>query len=193
VIEADSRVTEVGPKAGRLSKSRRAASAEFLYIPRMQLTKPHLIADVQMNDVANSLSGWSWLLGGAWSPLLVSAVGDVFLINSAGAIARLDTGSASLEKVAENLEHFERALGDPATVPDWFLEPVVDELRSQGKRLGPGECYGFTVLPIFKGGSYTAGNRFCLAAKEHIRLTGDVHSQLRDVADGGRVRIEVTK
>ena len=53
----------------------------------MQPIKPHLIADVEMDDVANSLSEWSWLLHGDWSPLLVSAVGDVFLINSAGAIA----------------------------------------------------------------------------------------------------------
>ena len=159
----------------------------------MQLIKPHLIADVQMNDVANSLSEWSWLLGGGWSPLLVSAVGDVFLINLAGVIARLDAGTASLEKVGEILDDFEKALDDPAIVAEWFLEPVVDELRSQGKRLSIGECYGFTILPIFEGGSYTAGNRFCLSATEHIRLTGDVHSQLRDVPDGGSVRIDITK
>jgi hypothetical protein len=164
-----------------------------MYIPAMYPIKPTLIADVQIDEVAKSLSEWSWLLGGDWSPLLVSAVGDVFLINSAGAIARLDTGAASLENLAEILEDFERALGDPAIVAEWFLEPVVDELRSQGKKLSPGECYGFTVLPIFEGGSYAAGNRFCLTATEHIQLTGDVHWQLRDVADGGSVQIDITK
>jgi len=159
----------------------------------MQRIKPHLIADVQIDDIAKSLSEWSWLLCDAWSPLLVTAVGDVFLIGSAGAIARLDTGVASLEQVAGTLDEFKKAVGDPNIAAEWFLEPVVDELQSQGKRLKRGQCYGFTILPIFKEGSYTAENRFCLAATEHIRLTGDVHSQLRDAPDSASVRIAIRK
>ena len=159
----------------------------------MQRIKSHLIADIQIDDIAESLSEWSWLLCDAWSPLLVSAVGDVFLIGSTGAVARLDTGVASLEQVAETLDEFKKAVDDPAIAAEWFLEPVVNELQSRGKRLRPGQCYGFTILPIFKEGSYTAENRFCLAAAEHIRLTVHMLSQLRDVPDGGSVRIATTK
>ena len=63
----------------------------------MSIGKPHLIADVEFDDVAAALSEWRWFLGGDWFPLLVSAVGDVFQINPTGEIARLDTGTASLE------------------------------------------------------------------------------------------------
>src|SRR5882757_5178040 len=66
---------------------------ERLYISEMQLTKAHLAADVNLNDVADALSEWTWLLGEEWSALLVSAVGDVFLSSRAHAICRLDTGT----------------------------------------------------------------------------------------------------
>jgi hypothetical protein len=158
----------------------------------IEIQKPHLIADVPLGDVALSLDEWSWLLGDGWSPILVTAAGDVFLTNEAGAVARLDTGAGTLDRVAETHDAFEAALDDPEVVADWFLEPVVEELREQGNRLGRGQCYGFTILPIFQEGSYAAPNRFCLDAIEHIRLTGSMHFKLADVADGESVRIKVT-
>jgi hypothetical protein len=164
---------------------------ERLYISEMQLTKAHLAADVNLNDVADALSEWTWLLGEEWSALLVSAVGDVFLSSRAHAICRLDTGTAELETVAQTLEDFEAALADPETIADWFLEPVVDELRLQGKQLESGQCYGFTILPIFEGGSYTSENRFRVSAAEHIRFTGEMHLQMRDVPDGGRLKVQL--
>lgn len=155
------------------------------------MNKPHLVADVELDDVRRSLSAWSWLLGDGWSPLLVSAVGDVFLVNSSGAVARLDTGAGRLEILRESLKLFEAALGDPTIVADWFLESVVEELRSQGKPLSRGQCYGFTLLPIFSGGTYESANRFCISAAEHIEFSGDMHLQLKDVPDGDPVEVVV--
>jgi hypothetical protein len=153
--------------------------------------KSHLLADVDLQDVVNALSERSWLLDEAWCPLLVSAAGDVFVTAPTGSVARLDTGPGTLEHVAETHELFEAALGHQDTVADWFLEPVVDELVSQGKSLVRGQCYGFTILPIFEQGSYDASNRFCITATEHIRFTGSMHRQLKDMQDGETVRIEV--
>jgi hypothetical protein len=161
-----------------------------MHVP-LAFAKSHLLADVDMQDVVNSIAEWSWLLDGNWSPIVVSAAGDVFLADSTGAVARLDTGVGTLEWLAETREAFEAALSDQSTVADWFLEPVVNELRSQGKQLKRGQCYGFTILPIFSEGSYEAANRFCLTATEHIRFTGAMHLQLKDMADGETVRIEV--
>jgi hypothetical protein len=91
-------------------------------LPDMTLRKPHLAADVSLSVVADALSEWSWLLGDRWTAWLLSAVGDVFLINPAGEIARLDTGIAGLEIVAPTLEAFETAIADPDILADWFLE-----------------------------------------------------------------------
>jgi hypothetical protein len=158
----------------------------------MELRKPHLAADVSLPEIAVALSQWSWLLGDGWTPYLVSAAGDVFLINPAGEIARLDTGTAQLKTVATSRATFYAAIADPDTLADWFLEPVVNELRHQGKVLEAGQCYGFTILPIFEEGSYGAANRCALSAAEHIRFTGDLHHQLRDVSDGTTVRIRAS-
>jgi hypothetical protein len=165
-------------------------SGDSMRVP-LAFEKSHLLADVDIQDVASAMAEWSWLLGSSWSPILVSAAGDVFLTDSTGAVARLDTGVGALEPVAETREEFEAALDDPSTVADWFLEPVVNELRSEGKQLDRGQCYGFTILPIFQQGSYEASNRFCLTATEHIRVTGAMHLQLKDMADGETVQIEV--
>ncbi|MGS0757266.1 hypothetical protein ACVBEH_23120, partial [Roseateles sp. GG27B] len=58
-----------------------------------------------------SLRGaWQWLLGERWSPVLFSAIGDVFLELPAGAIWWLSTATGDLEQVADSREHFIRML-----------------------------------------------------------------------------------
>jgi len=61
-------------------------------------------------------------------------------------VARLDTGSAALEPIADSTAAFEAACADPANVRDWFLVPVVEALRASGKILAPRQCYGFTII-----------------------------------------------
>jgi Domain of unknown function (DUF1851) len=159
----------------------------------MQLEKSHLMADVALEDVRAALSAWSWLLeDGRWSPLLVGAAGDVFLASPAG-VFRLDTGVGELERIAENESMFQRSLHDPALVHDWFLEPVIDELRANGTKLRPGQCYSYAILPVFEQGSYKAENRFALPVVEHLRVTGEIHLQVKGLTDGGRVRIKVSE
>jgi type VI secretion system (T6SS) immunity protein Tdi1 len=159
----------------------------------MQSKNSYLFADVDLGEVRTALSEWSWFLKGKWSPLLVSAVGDVFLENETGQVFRLDTGTGEIEPVASTVSAFSEALQSPASERDWLLAPVIDELRSQGKTLGRGQCYGFTILPVFKEGSYKAANRFVISALEHIRVTGNMHLQIKDLADGDKVRIRVVE
>ena len=159
----------------------------------MQLEKSHLVADVALEDVRAGLSAWSWLLeDGSWRPLFVGAAGDVFLANSEG-VFRLDTGVGELERIADNESRFQKSLSDPVLAHDWLLEPVVDELRANGKELGPGQCYSFTILPVFEEGSYKAENRFVLPVVEHLRVTGDIHSKIKGLMDGDKVQIQAVE
>lgn len=157
----------------------------------MQLENSYLCADVDLDEVRKALKAWSWFLKGNWSPILVSAVGDIFLQFESGEIFRLDAGAGELEFIAPSVSAFQGAMQFTKSSREWFLAPVVDELRLQGKTLARGQCYGFTVLPVFKEGSYKAENRFILGALEHIRYTGDMHLQIKDLRDGDRVSIEV--
>jgi hypothetical protein len=121
----------------------------------------------------------------------MSAAGDVFVTDAAGRVARLDTGTAELDVLASSVASFEAACAEPAKVHDWFLVPVVEELRASGNVLAPKQCYGFTILPIFKEGSYAAHNRFALGAIEHIRATAHLHHQIEGQKDGNSIRISV--
>src|SRR4051812_26085800 len=157
-------------------RSRRASrgSGRPLKCGVMRRIEPHLFVEVDLAEVGAALADWAWRIGTSWAPLGMSAAGDVFVTDAAGQVARLDTGNAELQILADSVVAFESACADPAKVRDWFLVPVVEELRASGKVLAPEQCYGFTILPIFKEGSYAARNRFALSAIEHIRVTADL-------------------
>jgi len=157
----------------------------------MRRIEPHLLVDVDLAEVGGALAEWAWRIGTQWAPLVVSAAGDVFVNDAAGRVARLDTGSGELEVLANSVSEFEAACADPDQVRDWFLVPVVEELRASGCFLAPKQCYGYTILPVFKEGSYSGPNRSPLNAIEHIRVTADLHHQLKGLKEGDSVRISV--
>jgi hypothetical protein len=66
-------------------------------------------------------------------------------------------------------------------------------LRAHANELGPGQCYSFTILPVFEEGSYTADNRIVISVVEHLRVTGDILSQINGLTDGDKVRIKVVE
>jgi hypothetical protein len=150
-----------------------------------------LLASVRLEDVAQALQHWQCLYADLGRPILMSAVGDVFVEDAKGLVSRLDTGVGSVSLVAESRAAFDAAASDPANLNEWFLQPVVTELRLKGMLLGHNQCYGFTVLPMFKEGSYGATNRFVLSATEHLRFTADIIHQTRSLRDGESIELRV--
>ena len=55
---------------------------------------------------------WTWLIGTNKKVILVSALGDMFLMSDNGNIFWLDVGQAKLEMVALDKKEFERKLTD---------------------------------------------------------------------------------
>jgi len=136
------------------------------------------------------LTEWRWLLGGHARLVGWSSSGDLFVADARGAVSRLDTGVGDLELVAASGDEFRRVLSDTERAQDLLLLSVVQEFEQHHGALRPGECLGFTTLPIL-GGAYTVENRFRLAVAEHAAVTGDMHRQLRDFPDGTRVSIKI--
>jgi hypothetical protein len=160
----------------------------------MPLDSSRFVATVDLARVRAALVDWSWLLReGAWDPILVSAAGDVFLVRESGEVFRLDTGGGELTRIAGSRAEFEAALQDPELIKDWLLTPVVEELLESGRGLVHGQCYGFSILPVFEEGSYGAANRFPLSAVEHVGVTGSLHGQLQGVPDGQKIRLSVVE
>jgi hypothetical protein len=133
---------------------------------------------------------WRWLIGDAWTPLLFSAIGDVFFEVPAGSVWWLSTATGSLEQVAESRAEFAEGLGTENT-DEWFLPGLVDALREQGKILRPDQCYTYAMLPVFVEGSFSAENMHPVSAAEHFSLSGDMHRSIRGLPDGANVRVTV--
>ena len=155
----------------------------------MRSVDPTLLASVSLADVEEALRDWRCLHADLGRPILMSAVGDVFVESATGQVSRLDTGVGSVHSIAKSRAAFDAAASNSVNLDEWFLRPVVAELRSKGILLGHNQCYGFTILPMFREGSYGAANRFILNAMEHIRFTADIVRQTQSLRDGETVRM----
>jgi hypothetical protein len=156
----------------------------------MPLRERVLLADIPTSVLEEALSAWSWLLGAANYPVFLTLAGDVFLKDASGAVYWLETGGGELGQVATSIEEFDAAWSDATKRREWLLQDVVQHLFEDGQVPKSGECFGFKVLPVF-GGTYTAENRVCMQGSEHIRFTGYLHSQISDLPDRTRIRLDV--
>jgi hypothetical protein len=157
----------------------------------MRSVDPVLLASVSLADVEKALRDWGFLHADLGKPILMSAVGDVFLESVTGEVSRLDAGAGSLSFIAGSRAEFDAAASNSANLEKWFLQSVVAELRAEVVLLGHNQCYGFTILPMFSEGSYGAANRSVVNAMEHIRFTADIVRQTQSLGDGEDVRIRV--
>lgn len=153
------------------------------------LNKAIIIPEVEA--IAALKEAWNWLLPEDCQPLLFTAIGDMFYKAPSGEVCWLDTALGEIEAVSNSTEEFQSQL-NTEMAEQWLLPSLIEDLIAQGKVLQPGQCYGFVILPIFKGGSYAAENMYVIRAKEAYSFTGDIHRQIQDVPDGGKVRLRVT-
>jgi Domain of unknown function (DUF1851) len=133
---------------------------------------------------------WRWMIGDAWTPLLFSAIGDVFFEVPAGSVWWLSTATGSLEQVSESQAEFRELLGTEKA-DEWFLPGLVDALRNEGKILRPDQCYTYAILPVFAEGSFSVENMNPVSAAEHFALSGHVHESIRQSPGGANVRVTI--
>ena len=138
--------------------------------------------------LASLRTSWRWMLRDTWTPLLFSAIGDVFFEVPAGTVWWLSTATGSLEQVADSQATFRELLGTEKA-DEWFLPSLVEALRSSGKKLQPHQCYTYAILPVFTEGSFSAENMHPVSAAEHFSLSGRVHESIRQLPDGANVQI----
>ncbi|GAA0916721.1 DUF1851 domain-containing protein [Luteibacter anthropi] len=134
---------------------------------------------------------WRWRIGDAFTPLLFTALGDMFYEADEGGVYWLNTGTAEVEQVADDVEQFNALLREEVA-EEWLLPPLVEALIEAGKPCAEGECYTYVTLPIFAEGEYSVENLNPVSALEHFELTGSILQQLQDVPDGTKVNIDVT-
>ena len=111
----------------------------------------------------------------------------------------LESATGDITRVANSAAEFHAYLAGPRDddwarqVDEWFLAGFVYSLRLAGKRPGPVQCYGFTILPVFEGGTYSEENVFLVPVREWLIYTASMHKKLLQVPEGGQRRIRVLK
>jgi hypothetical protein len=116
--------------------------------------------------------------------------GDLFVVLEDGSVQMLDVGGGSLTRLAQDREDFCRQVDEGDNANQWLMIPLVDRVVAAGLGLGPGQCYGYKLLPVL-GGGYTVENTAVLSVAEHIGFCGSLHQQIADVPDGEQVVLHV--
>ena len=149
-----------------------------------------LIVDSQDIDLEDICSCWQWKLEGSKSPVLISKLGDMFLIGDDNCIYWLQTDSGDLTKIADNLKHFEQMLQEDKNLDQWFLPALLDKLVNAGKLLGKNQVYSYKKLPVI-GGEYSFENIDPLDISVHFAFSGQICEQIQNLPDGTKVKITV--
>jgi len=158
----------------------------------MSITWNDLAVNFDHIDREKLVEDWQWLVGSSALPILITSVGDMFLQEVTGEIFWLITGSAEYKSVAESYDEFQDKLKDNEIVKEWFLVPVVSQLKENGIDLEQGKLYGFKQLPVL-GGAYEASNFELTDIEVHLAMSGQMNLHIKDLPDGTKVNFTVTE
>jgi hypothetical protein len=148
--------------------------------------------ELPLELVADVRTAWSWIVPSLWEPVLCSKIGGIFLKDDEGQVIWLDTAVALADSVAGSVEEFHDICRQNSNVVhEWFGTGLVEQLHAAGKVAGPGECYGFTFLPIFAEGKYVPDNMFVAPISEVLIGTAHIQKQIAELPDGSKVQFKV--
>ncbi len=146
------------------------------------------VADISAKRL---LQNWLWLCPPDLRLVVVNAFGDLFLEDSEGAILRLAISGGQLERISESLEKFKESAQGFEKRKVWFFEDFEISMTEQGLRPPRGQCLGYKMPIVFKETNGAATNVYIADLHEYVSFLGDLHFQMRNVSDGGNVRLVI--
>lgn len=112
---------------------------------------PLFIATVPAADVATALRLWPELAGRRIHPLLVSALGDIYVETDTGEVLVVDPLNLDCSRAADSMAHLEQLFSDPA----WAQERLVTELlflaEERGIRRDQHQVFAVAPHPFLSG------------------------------------------
>jgi hypothetical protein len=152
----------------------------------MRITWNDLVVSTQDFTDNDLLSAWQWLLKRPVDLLLVSSLGNMFLVIENGRVLWLDVGSAELTDVASDVGEFRSLVSKPENMNQWFIPQLVGDLKESGMNLKTGQCYSYKVPPVL-GGELQVTNFEPVDLSVHFSVLGQIHNQLKDLQPGTSV------
>lgn len=131
---------------------------------------------------AAALESWSFLDLAGKQPLFTSPFGDVFL-QSADGFWFLDVVGGELNHRWATEQDFSECLNSRAGQDEYLMIGLATAAEEAGLKPSASEVYDFTIPPVLGGVtelSNVARSDFVVA----LNLTGQIHSQVRDLPPG---------
>lgn len=147
--------------------------------------------DVDGISVEKLLANWKWLVVEDFSLLAINAFGDLFLKNAQGTVHRLDITAGKIAKIADSETGFRKAAEETAKQKEWLLAD--DEKKAALKGYAPrkGQCVGSKIPWVFKESATVPDNLCVIELYQYVSFMADMHYQMRNVPEGGQVRIKI--
>jgi hypothetical protein len=147
----------------------------------------------RVSSIWNTIrNAWGWCGIEPAELIATSAFGNVIVQDAAGEIWRIRPEELDAGKIADSLVEYEALRGDPDFVADWAMERLRLEAEALLGEPGEGRCYCLKYPGIF-GGQYIAENCGTICIGELLATSGSLALQIKDVPNGGKVRLVVKK
>lgn len=150
----------------------------------MPITLNDLTVNIAHLDTATLMDDWQWLIGAHQRPVLVTAMGNVFVQDAGtGTISLPAAGTGKLIDIADSGQAFQARLSDAHFVSERFLVDDRVALREPGKTLAPGQLFGYETPPAL-GGGFDTDNLVPTDIEVHFSVSGQIHRQVNDLPAG---------
>jgi hypothetical protein len=158
----------------------------------MRITWNDLTVSLNGVDLGGLLSEWRWLIDESFEPVVITALGDMFLRAEDGRIFWLSSGWGEFTEVAASGEEFKQLMTQRDNANQWFIPQLVGDILTAGRKLEPGECFGYVTPPVL-GGEIEPDNFEPTDLQVHFGILGQIHRQVQDLPPGtpiGDIQIE---
>lgn len=146
----------------------------------------HLTAKMDDISAESLLSDWRHLVPQTYAPVLMTALGDLFLRDEGGAIHFLDLMCGELKQVATSQDQFDSLCDNREQRRSWFAGHLVMELRKLHGDVPAGQCFSCKV-PLFLNGQLEVENFQVCDIPVHYSVLGQLHAQTRHLPTGTRI------
>jgi hypothetical protein len=137
-------------------------------------------------DIEDALESWDWIVPRGVRPLIATAFGDLFVVDSSGAVYFLDIVEGTFTSVAESVSAWDQLIRAPDFLDRHFSPAFVSQLRESGATLAQGECYVPKLEPIL-GGTWDVENWSPGRWVWHLERQGRVHYAIKDLPSGTKI------
>lgn len=149
----------------------------------MAITMNDLTISPEGVDMETLLDDWLWAMPEPFRPVLLTAMGDVFVQGQSGAVYFVDMVEGHITQVSGDGPSFEALLTDPEFVTAHMFPARIVQLRNAGKTLQPTQVYSHDH-PLALGGEDDNENMVPSDVAVHVSIHGQVHRQIRDLPEG---------